>query len=671
MYNPHWRHINNRKTTASNKNISSKIYKMILSPTKKTITDIQTEYQSGVSTHAGIATGVHGVGISTVESTSGSQLKVDTHAALTTGIHGLSSLAPIASPTFTGTVTLPVTLTGVLRADTGIVSIDSDITNLVDNLSYTQLADGIDGNLITWDANGAPAVVATGNAGQVLTSAGAGAVPTFQTISAGWTTITKAVADSPFTAAADNIILCNAVGGNMTINLPAAASNTNKVYAIKKIDASVYTVAIDGNASETIDGVITQILSITLESLIIQSDGANWFVLADIRATSVVSGVSWNESADTYARTDSLAGQSMGITLSDALLPIHARMQRCVINDGGVLQYYLDPTDSTKKADGSASVLTGADGQVMVEIPAFYYVHNYTGTTHTWKISLSQQTGFVLHPAFTKNGVSVTHRYIGAYEGSMWDASASAMVASGDITANMYAAGDKLCSLSGQYPKTNETRAEFRGMAASRGTGWRQQDFDLISAIQLLYIIEYANFNSQTMIGMGRTELIGSWTADSYIGQCGKSNSKGNGTFSVGGDTNDSYMTYRGIENFFGNVWKFVDGININDHVPYVSNTDSQFADDTATNYTSLSVTLGASDGYQATLSNISRGFLPATVGGSSSTKVPDYYNQAAGWRVAFLGGVANISANAGAFYLRALNASSYIFVNVGGRLAF
>ena len=93
--------------------------------------------------------------------------------------------APLASPTFTGTVTLPVALTGVIRADTGVVSVDSDVTDLVDNLSYTKLADGTDGELITWDAAGVPTTVAVGTAGQVLTSNGVGAAPTFQAASAG------------------------------------------------------------------------------------------------------------------------------------------------------------------------------------------------------------------------------------------------------------------------------------------------------------------------------------------------------------------------------------------------------------------------------------------------------------------------------------------------------
>ena len=72
-------------------NISGKIYKMILAPTKKTIDDIQSESASNVSTHAALSTGIHGVGASTVESITGSQAKVDTHAALSTSVHNFDS----------------------------------------------------------------------------------------------------------------------------------------------------------------------------------------------------------------------------------------------------------------------------------------------------------------------------------------------------------------------------------------------------------------------------------------------------------------------------------------------------------------------------------------------------------------------------------------------------
>jgi len=126
----------------------------------------------------------------------------------------------------------------------------------------------------------------------------------------------------------------------------------------------------------------------------------------------------------------------------------------------------------------------------MVEITAFYYKYSYSGTTHSWSISLSPLDGYTIHPAFIKDGAYVQYRYMGAYEGSLWDATTSAMVGDADIETNMYAAGDKLCSVSGVYPKTNETRSEFRAAASARGTGWRQQDYYLTAAVQLLYLLE-------------------------------------------------------------------------------------------------------------------------------------------------------------------------------------
>ncbi len=403
-------------------------------------------------------------------------------------------------------------------------------------------------------------------------------------------------------------------------------------------------------------------------------------------------GVSWNEEADSYTRVGALIGLAAASSPGNSLLPIQALMKRCIINDAGVVQYYLDATDSTQKEGGGASDLTGGDGQVMVEIPAFYYRYNYGGNTHTWEISQTALSGFSLHPAFIKNGGNVSYRYIAVYEGSMYDAGTTAMIPDADIEVNVViAAGDLLCSISGEYPKTSQTRDDFRTLADQRGVGWRQQDYDLISAIQLLYLVEYADFNSQSMIGNGRTMFTtGAWEAANqgngkYIGECGYSNSDGNATnatdrasavsiAAINTSTNAAYhdyMSYRGIENFFGNVWKWADGININDNVPYVSNDDTDFADDTATDYTALGITLINADEWQNTLEQQDRGFLPVSVGASSSTKITDYYYQAAGWRVFAFCSHASLALAAGAFSMSANGASSYIGVNVSGRLAF
>jgi hypothetical protein len=85
---------------------------------------------------------------------------------------------------------------------------------------------------------------------------------------------------SGYTATAtDYTILCNASGGAFTITLPAAASHTGRIYYIKKIDSSANTVTVDGNSSETIDDGLTAVLTVQYESITIQSDGSEWWIL--------------------------------------------------------------------------------------------------------------------------------------------------------------------------------------------------------------------------------------------------------------------------------------------------------------------------------------------------------------------------------------------------------
>jgi hypothetical protein len=220
----------------------------------------------------------------------------------------------------------------------------------------------------------------------------------------------------------------------------------------------------------------------------------------------------------------------------------------------------------------------------------------------------------------------------------------------------------------------------MRTRARAIGTGWGIQDFNLISAIQLLMIVEFGTFNTQTAIGMGRTQLNnGDWADGSYYGLNGLSNNIGNATGNVNysGDADDAgadlnYMSYRGIENFYGNVWKWVDGINVQDNVPFISNSPALFADDTFTgSYISAGITMINSDGWQNTLAQVGTGFFPVSVGAGSSTKITDYYWQNSGNRVVMLGGAADNGSAAGAFDLDAKLASSYSSVGVCSVLAF
>ena len=361
-------------------------------------------------------------------------------------------------------------------------------------------------------------------------------------------------------------------------------------------------------------------------------DGTNY--------TYTTCGATWDGSASTLLGRTTTVGSYDDPADFDNIFP-WSHIRRCTLQDDGTVNYYLNATDSSFKATGGLADLTGGAGQVMVEIPKFYVNHTYISGTHGWNISRFDLPDFTVHDAFMKNGTEVDYRYIGAYEGSDDNG--------------------KLCSVSEAYPTTNKPRSEFRTMARARNGGWRQQDFDLISAVQLLYLIEYADFDSQSTIGVGRTQ-------GQELGQCGKSNSDGDGTNSATGD--DAYMTYRGIENFYGNVWTWVDGINIyNNCEPYVCNNDAFWSDTTIENYTDLGVTLTVTEGYQTALADTDRGFLPTATAGSASAYICDYYLPTTPSIAVALGGSKADTTKAGAFCIYA--GSGLAYPSIGGRLAY
>ena len=362
----------------------------------------------------------------------------------------------------------------------------------------------------------------------------------------------------------------------------------------------------------------------------------------------VISGVKWNPTSDTYIRTG-------GGIANNAHIVVASQMKRCVLQSNGIVAYYLHPTDSTKKADGTAADLSGATGNVMVEIPKFYFKYEWTGTEHHYSISDKLTAGYTVHPAFIKNGVEVAYRYYNAY--------------------NVRDNGTKLISASGVYPTTNLTRAQFRAKARANGTGWGLVDWNLYFAVQLLYLVEYADFNTQEVIGKGRTSMSGgSWADGSYFALSGLSNANGNSTANRWDSATaygTNYMTYRGIEHWYGHLWKFVDGVNVQDGNYYVSNNFSTFADDVFSGDYVLKGTAAASNGYISNFAQDGDGLFPSAVAGSETTFVGDYYYYNSSNRVVMFGGNALSAGNAGAFYLYASDAASDALVSISAGLSF
>ena len=346
-------------------------------------------------------------------------------------------------------------------------------------------------------------------------------------------------------------------------------------------------------------------------------------------------GISWDYVTDTYIRTG-----AKGYTA------IQSMMRRCVLNANGTVNYYLHPTNSNFKADGTPSILTGADGNVMVEIPKHYIKVETVGNVDSLNVSLTPETGYVLDPAFLKwNGtamVEVPYRYFRAYEG--------------------FVSGSKLLSVSGVTPTTTQTISVFRTQAMANGAGWHLTDWNLLNTIKRLCYIEFCDFIVTKYLGNGND------TGDDYGLTTGQSNALGNR--SSNSTHNDKYMSYRGIENMYADIWEFVDGVNINNYQFYVNGKYSTFASDVfAGDYVAkgpLTVAGASGSLIKRCTVSVDGGFIPTVVGGSTTTFYGDAFWSATGAVIAIYGGSTYYGASDGLGALFAHTASAYSGTDIG-----
>lgn len=378
--------------------------------------------------------------------------------------------------------------------------------------------------------------------------------------------------------------------------------------------------------------------------------------------------------------------------------------KRCNVSDGGTINAYYGDEGYTED---------GSNGQVMVYQPKFYYLvcpleYDRQGTGYgyhlrkaNYYISETQRAGFKLHPAFyDKNGNEVDYILMSAYEGCIYDTSANAYLKNDEQV--MDASKDKFSSIAGARPATGVsqdlTRPNIEQMAKNRGEGWHSLGIKTASMEQLLMIVEMGMMNLQTAIGQGVVNLpwsTGSDTTSSYAGATGSTASLGNGTgratktttyeggkateYTVDGKTS---ICYRGVENFWGNIWKFAYGINFYCEVgkPFLGYVckDFNYAESKKTdNYENIGFALPSENGYVSAMGYSTKYdwlFLPSEVKGNSSLPVGDYYYQNNTWdgyRIALLGGSWYIGSGAGGFYWYLVNGVGIRTRNIGGRLVY
>lgn len=378
--------------------------------------------------------------------------------------------------------------------------------------------------------------------------------------------------------------------------------------------------------------------------------------------------------------------------------------KRCNVSDGGTINAYYGDEGYTED---------GSNGQVMVYQPKFYYLvcpleydrqetgYGYHLRKANYYVSETQRAGFKLHPAFyDKNGNEVDYILMSTYEGCIYDTSANAYLKNDEQV--MDASKDKFSSIADARPATGVsqdlTRPNIEQMAKNRGECWHSLGIKTVSMEQLLMIVEMGMMNLQTAIGQGVVNLpwtTGSDTTSSYAGATGSTASLGNGTgratetttYEGGVATKNTAdgktsICYRGVENFWGNIWKFAYGINFYCEVgkPFLGYVckDFNYAESKRTdNYENIGFALPSENGYVSAMgysTNYDWLFLPSEVKGNSSLPVGDYYYQNNTWdgyRIAPLGGPWAYGSYAGGFCWALADGVGRRARSVGGRLVY
>lgn len=259
---------------------------------------------------------------------------------------------------------------------------------------------------------------------------------------------------------------------------------------------------------------------------------------------------------------------------------ITALNRPCILNANGTVNYYLDKSDLTKREDGTNSNRTGTDGDVVTEIPTYFWKEDILVDQTTYKFSLKALDGFMRVPK----------HYISHYEGSLY--------------------GGTLKSISNGTPLVNKTRDEFRALANNRNIGlsmsdggWCIEPHYIYEADYFLKITETLNLNFQETFGSGMVGFTKSYWEDNadyaplIYTSVGNTGGVRDGHISF----NQSISSHVGlifdsscainwwIEHIYGNLDMFRDGINVYQESDgminaYIATRVPEFADNTKFN---------------------------------------------------------------------------------------
>lgn len=306
---------------------------------------------------------------------------------------------------------------------------------------------------------------------------------------------------------------------------------------------------------------------------------------------------------------------------------------------------YGSPFDSLMPWSGMEIVEDDACG-TLVKIPKFWYKLTQNGNGIKIQIADKEADGFSVSPAHMDRGDGAGERdvvYVGRYHG-------------------INSGADSYKSWTGYTPASGITRNDARANTKKLGTGVWQWDWAMHLTIQLLYIVEFADWNSQACIGYG----------------CGNNSAKQangasdnmpyhTGTMQAARTTYGVGVQYRHIEGLWDNMYDWVDGCYYNSSGLNLILNPASFSD--SNGGTPVGVPSG---GYPSALGVKPAGpypvFIPTAAAGSSSTYVPDRWGFSASSPFLYVGGSYFQSLDRGLFCVY-YDAASYSGANIGSRL--
>ena len=292
--------------------------------------------------------------------------------------------------------------------------------------------------------------------------------------------------------------------------------------------------------------------------------------------------------------------------------------------------------------------VTDANAGELVEIPKFYYKWTRDGVKMKLQISMSQFDGSHVSPAHADRGDGVGERdyvYVGRYH----------------CSTNDYK------STSGVIPKASIKRSTARSSIHNLGSKIWQMDYAMWWTVNMLYLVEFADWNSQAKIGYGCGD-------NSNTHNSGATDSMGyhTGTMQSSRTTYGSGTQYRYIEDWWGNVRDWCDGIYFSGADVYCIKNPSAFSD--STGGTKVRTRSTGSSGYiKAWNTPSADGFeyalYPSDHSASEGTYVCDYCSYSSSGVVLYVGGYYSQGQYYGAFYLGGSYQASYSSVYIGCRL--